>query len=73
MTDLAIIICVAIFLAAVIFGVDRHLILKQVETDLKEYLGDVLVAQSVVDDPLKPHFAAQVFALKSLIRKHFRL
>jgi hypothetical protein len=73
MTAAVIVLCLLVFLGTVIWGADRALILKQVEIDLKEYLGDVLVARDASDCPQRVHFDAQVFALKTLIRKHFTL
>ena len=72
MIGLAILLCLAVFLGLAVFAVDRHLILKQVETDLKDYLGDVLVARDSTEPPLRVHFEAQVVAIKTLIRKHFK-
>lgn len=61
------------FVILVLFAFDRYLLVKEIETDLKEYLGDVQVARDAADPSIRVHFSAQVFALKHLIRKHFKL
>ena len=66
-------IVVIVFVLLAIFAADRYLLTKEVERDLKEYLGDVQVAASIAEPPYKVHFEAQVLALKHLIRKHFVL
>ena len=66
-------VCGALFVLAVLFALDRQLWIKEIETDLKNYLGDVMVARDVAEKPFKVHFEAQVSAIKSLIRKHFTL
>jgi hypothetical protein len=64
---------VAIILALAVFALDRHLILKEVERDLKECLGDLEVLRDASSADLRVHFSAQVAATKSLIRNHFKL
>ena len=73
MTDLAILACVAVFLGTVIWAVDRHLCLKQIEIDLKDYLGDLLVSRDSVVGDCKCCRQNAILSLKSLIRKHFKL
>jgi len=67
------IICAIVFVLVVIWGADRHLLVKEIEVDLKKYLCDVMDARDVSDSYLKVHFDAQVFSLKTLLRKHFKL
>ena len=74
MTDLVISLSVAAFLGILLWGINRHLILRQVEIDLKDYLGDLLVSR----DSTKTRECAccrqnSIFAIKGLIRKHFKL
>lgn len=67
------IIFVGVIVILIIWGADRHLWVKEIEKDLKNYLGDVEVAREVSEPPVRVHFNAQVFAIKTLIRKHFEL
>lgn len=67
------IIFVGVIVILIIWGADRHLWVKEIEKDLKNYLGDVEVAGEVSEPPVRVHFNAQVFAIKTLIRKHFEL
>ena len=74
MTDLAILICAAVVLAVFGFGLDRHLCLKQIEIDLKEHLGDLLVARDgAPSSACSCCRQTSIFAIKGLIRKHFAL
>ena len=66
-------IVVIVFVLLAIFAADRYLWVKEIEKDLKEYLGDVLVARDVSEPPFRVHFDAQVSSLKLLIKKHFTL
>ncbi len=61
------------FLLACLWGWDRALALKDVEKDLKAYLGDTLVARDLADPKVRVHYAAVVSQLKQLIRNHFKL
>lgn len=54
-------------------AVDRHLCLKDLEKDLKEYLGDLLVARDCSEGQVRVHYQATVSGIKSLIRRHFNL
>lgn len=65
--------CFLLFLGAMIFAFDRHSWIKEIEIDLKDLLGDSLVARDAADGAIKVHYQAQVNALKTLIRKHFKL
>ena len=67
-------VCGVICLGAVIFAVDRHLWIKEIEADLNNLMGDLLVAR----DSAKYKMCvccmnARVLELKNLIRKHFKL
>jgi hypothetical protein len=64
---------VALFIILAYIAIDRHFWVKDIEKDLKLYLGDVVDARDCSEPPFRVHFDAQVFALKSLIRKHFEL
>ena len=66
-------VCVVAFVLTVLWAVDRHLCLKDVETDLKEFLGDALLARDSCDPKVRVHYQAHVRALKILIQKHFTL
>ena len=66
-------IVVVVFVLLVMFAADRYFWVKELEKDLKEYLGDVQVARDSSEPPFRVHFEAQVLALKHLIRKHFVL
>jgi hypothetical protein len=63
-----------VFIGSLIWGADRHLCLKDVEIDLKEYLGDLLVSRdSSVGEACKCCRQNTIYSVKSLIRKHFKL
>lgn len=67
-------LCLALLsLASLIVGFTYYVSLRAVEIDLKDYLGDLLVARDSSSDKLRVHFTAQVYALKTLISKHFKL
>jgi hypothetical protein len=59
------------FLVVAVFGIDRHLCLKDVEKDLKLYLNDLSVARDLAEGSVKVHYQATVSAVKTLIRIHF--
>lgn len=64
------------FAAAMIFALlayDKWHWYKKLESDLKDHLGDVMVAREVAPDRLRVHFDAQISSLKKLIRNHFDL
>jgi len=63
----------AVLIALALVAADRHLCLKDVERDLKEYLGDIEVARNCCHFAIRIHFDAQVYAIKALIRRHFKL
>ena len=63
-----------LFLAVLIWGIDRHLCLKEIEIDLKDHLGDLLVARDVaVTELCACCTQSRVLEFKALIRKHFKL
>jgi hypothetical protein len=72
--EIAIILVVlAVFFGLFLWGLDQHLCLKDLEIDLKEYLQGVEEARVVSEPPLRVHFNAQVFAIRTLVRKHFKI
>ena len=73
MSEFTVWIFIAFFSLAILWGWDRHAELKDVEKDLKEYLGDLEVARDVSEPRLRVHFAATISQIKQLIRKHFKL
>lgn len=66
-------ILTAVFVIVLLFAIDRHLCLKDVEKDLKIYLGDLLVARELVEGNVRVHYQATVASIKTLIRTHFKL
>ena len=66
-------VCGVLFVLAVLFAVDRHLWIKEIETDLNNFLSDSLAACDVAEDSVRVHYQAQVNAIKALIRKHWKL
>ena len=66
-------IAVVAFVLLAFFAADRYLWVKEIEKDLKEYLGDVLVLRDASESPHRIHFEAEVARVKTLIRKHFKL
>jgi hypothetical protein len=66
-------VLVVVFVLTVIFAADRQLWIKEIEKDLKEFLGDSLVARDAAEKSIKVYYQAQVAAIKVLIRKHFKL
>ena len=66
-------IWVFVFVVLVVFAFDRHLWVKEIEADIKEYLGDRLTVRDASPDEIRCHFNAEISSLKSLIRKHFVL
>jgi len=72
--DIAVILLVAALILGLAFwGFDRHLVLKQVEIDLKNHLGDLLVDRDSACGECKCCRQASVYAIKGLIRTHFKL
>lgn len=71
--ELTIWIFLSVIGLALLWGLDRHLALKDVEKDIKEYLGDVLVARDSADPKFRAIYASQVGQIKQLIRSHFKL
>ena len=67
-------ICVAIAVAAIGWGLDRHLFLKEIEIDLREHLGDLLVVRdSAKSKTCECCTQSRVLEFKALIRRHFKL
>jgi hypothetical protein len=66
-------ILAVVFVLTVIFAADRQLWIKEIEKDLKEFLGDSMVARDAAEKSIKVHYQAQVAALRTLIKKHFKL
>ena len=58
---------------ALLWGWDRHMELKDIEKELKEYLGDLEVARDVSEPSLRVHFVATISQVKSLIKRHFKI
>jgi hypothetical protein len=74
MDDLVVWLCVAGWVITLIWGIDRHLNLKDVEISLKDYLGDLLVSRdSALSKTCECCAQSRVLELKTLIRKHFKL
>ena len=64
---------VVAFVLLVIWAADRALFVKEIEKDLKQWLGDAMVARDSAEASVRVHYIAQVAAIKTLIRKHFKL
>ena len=74
MDDLVVLLCVAVWIATFVWGLDRQLNLRDVEISLKDHLGDLLVARdSAVNKICECCAQSRIFELKALIRKHFTL
>ena len=74
MDDLVVWLCVAGWVLILLWGLDRHLNLRDVEISLKDYLGDLLIARdSAVSKTCACCAQARILELKALIRKHFTL
>ena len=72
--DFVILLCAGLFIAVLIWGIDRHLCLKEIEIDLKDHLGDLLVARDSAENQVCACCAqSRVLEFKALIRKHFKL
>lgn len=71
--DFVIWLCAVLFIAVLIWGIDRHLCLRDIEIDLKLYLGDLLVSRDSSPKNCECCAQARVLELKALIRKHFKL
>lgn len=71
--ELTIWIFLSVIGLALLWGLDRHLALKDVEKDLKIYLGDVLIARDVAEPKFRAIYATQVSQVKQLIRSHFKI
>lgn len=65
---------IVVFLGSLVWGIDRHLCLRDVEISMKDYLGDLLVSRDSARDKLCECCAqSRVLEFKTLIRKHFNL
>ena len=74
MDDLIVWLCVAGWVLTFIWGLDRHLNLRDVEISLKDYLGDLLVSRdSAVNKTCECCTHSRILELKAIIRKHFKL
>jgi hypothetical protein len=67
------VICGVLFVLVVLFAIDRCLWIKEIETDLNNFLKDSQAAFDVAESSVRVHYQAQVNAIKALIRKHFKL
>jgi hypothetical protein len=67
-------ICFILILVLAGWGLDRHLRLRDVEIELKDYLGDLLVARDAALDKICQCCSqTRVLQFKALIRRHFKL
>ena len=67
-------VCLVGFLVSCAWGLDRHLRLGGVEIELKERLGDLLVARdSATSRRCACCVQSSVLEFKALIRNHFKL
>jgi hypothetical protein len=66
-------VCGVLFVLAVLFAVDRNLWIKEIETDLNNFLADSEAALDASESSVRVHYQAQVNAIKALIRKHWKL
>ena len=74
METLILSICAVVFIGTVIFAVDRYLLVKEIEADLNDYLGDLLVVRDTAKYKIcMCCMNARVLEVKNLIRKHFKL
>lgn len=71
--EIAFWLALAAALVCALIALDSRHWYNKIESDLKDYLGDVQVARDAAPGGLRVHFDAQVAALKSIIRKHFDL
>ena len=61
-------------IAVLIWGADRHLLVREIEISLKEHLGDLLVARDATNSKVcRCCSQSRVYDMKTLIRKHFKL
>ena len=61
-----------LFLGCFVWGLDRHWCLKDIEKDLRVYLHDLKVGQSLAEGPIRIHYQATVSSVRTLIRNHFK-
>lgn len=63
-------ICFVLILVLAGWGLDRHLRLRDVEIEMKDYLGDLLALR---DLDCKCCSQSRIFEIKALIRRNFKL
>jgi hypothetical protein len=66
--------CFVLILVLAGWGLDRHLRLRDIEIELKEHLGDLLVSRDAsLDKTCRCCAQSRVLQFKALIRRHFKL
>ena len=65
--------CFILILVLAGWGLDRHLRLRDIEIDLKDRLGDLLVSRDSAPSDCKCCAQNRVLHHKALIRRHFTL
>ena len=62
------------FFGVLIWGIDRALLVREIEISMKEHLGDLLVARDATDSKVcRCCCQSRIYEIKTLIRKHFTL
>ena len=67
-------LCFILILVLAGWGLDRHLRLRDVEIELKNHLGDLLVSRDAsLDEICRCCAQSRILDFKALIRRHFKL
>jgi hypothetical protein len=70
---LAIGLFAVVVVAILIYAVDKHLSIQEIEADLKNYLGEAEAAAKIAEGNVKTHYNAVVITIEAIISKHFKL
>ena len=65
------IIGTVLILGLAVWGLDRYLILKDLEIDLREYAASLQAAKDLYPEDLRVHVGAQICIVDMLLRKYF--
>lgn len=62
---------IGVIVALALLVLERHLKIRDLEIDLREWLADTLVVAAVADNSVSVHYLAFSAKIESILRKHF--
>lgn len=62
---------IGVIIALALLVLERHLKIRDLEIDLREWLADALIAAALADNSVSVHYRAFAAKIEGIVQKHF--